>query len=149
MIADRLKGRRNSSVETAIARALRAMKPLDAAHEIIHFLRQENAGFNEVARHQLGLILSNRVLRDRCSCLQVLEEGLKIGDASSIQFWLAYLHPRLGWRRILRCLIENGPSRKMRVEFALYWMGKYSAEIKRQKLDPQLDRLKALVKGYE
>ena len=73
----------------------------------------------------LALQLANASLRERCHFESLLQQGLKTADASSIQFWLEAIVPRLGARRVLSTLESTVETDPDAVDKALYWLPRF------------------------
>jgi hypothetical protein len=141
MISEKLKGRRDSKEENAIAVTLRQLPQKGAASEIFQFLRADTF-FREYQRHQLGLSLANRVLRDRTECFRVLQLCLVIADASTMQFWVSGLRTRLGHRRLLSFFLLNTARYPTQCKWAVYWLRqRFTHELIQQRC---IERLSAL-----
>jgi hypothetical protein len=72
-----------------------------------------------------GLQIANSVLRDKKYLVSIFEKGLNRADASSIQYWLKYLIPRLGFRRVVGILSEKLQDRPQEVAKATYWLSRF------------------------
>ena len=73
----------------------------------------------------LALQLANACLRERHYFDALLQQGFQTADASSIQFWLEAIVPRLGARRVLAALevlVDTDPDA---VDKALYWLPRF------------------------
>jgi hypothetical protein len=73
-------------------------------------------------RRGLGLRLANSCLRSRRFFEELLMEGMRTGDASSMRTWLKCVVPRLGVVRVLAALRAGMDSNPDAVDNALYWM---------------------------
>ncbi len=70
----------------------------------------------------IGLKLANNCLRQKRYFEILLEEGLAIEDASSMQLLLDAVMPRLGFDRVLSILEDSNRVSPESVDKALYWL---------------------------
>ncbi|MBD2693882.1 hypothetical protein [Anabaena catenula] len=74
----------------------------------------------------IGLKLANAVLKNKTYFEILLERGLETANASSIELWLKYLLPRLGYRRVIDILSDKlNSEHPQQVAKASYWLPKF------------------------
>jgi hypothetical protein len=74
----------------------------------------------------IGLKLANAVLKNKKYFEILLERGLERANASSIELWLKYLLPRLGYHRVIDILSEKlNSEHRQQVAKASYWLPKF------------------------
>lgn len=145
-IEQNLGGKRDSVKESAIACDLRVMCERDASVAIILFLKTRNA-MRDYQRIRIGLQLANRVLRQRCHFMDILDLGPSSADPSTAEFWIRSLTPRLGIRRLLNQLRLMATLHPDFVESMIYWLrGRYSCLCSAVHLLRKLDQIANLVR---
>jgi hypothetical protein len=75
----------------------------------------------------VALLLSHKCLESRESFIKMLDFAVSHRDASSIQFWLEAIVPRLGFRRTIHNLLLLSASKMDGVQKALYWLPRYAS----------------------
>ncbi len=70
----------------------------------------------------VGLKLAQTCLQKEQFFEQILEQGLQTADASTLQFWLECVVPRLGMRRVIAILTQKLETDAVAVTKALYWL---------------------------
>jgi hypothetical protein len=104
---------RDSKLQNEIAKQARGMAP----DEAFEYIRQLIA-----IDPKVGLQLSNRVLQKQKHLEALLREGLQIGNASTVRFWLEVLTKRLGFARVVEIIKERLPDDPKSIDRALYWL---------------------------
>ena len=104
---------RDSEIQNRIVKHARALRP----DEAFEYIRQLIA-----IDPKIGLQLSNRVLQKRSHLESLLREGLQIGNASIVRFWLEILSKRLRFARVIEIVKERLPDDPESVDRALYWL---------------------------
>lgn len=107
---------RDSKREYELARKLRQL-PEEARFAAI----QEFIQFNLF----MGLNVAYTCLRTPVYFRRMLDQALDTADASSIQYWLECIVPKLGFRRVLYVLSRKMEAQPASVDNALYFMGKF------------------------
>lgn len=79
--------------------------PQDDALGVIRKMLDEDSR----PRRMAGLTVARRVLRNEGALLQLLDMGLARKDVSEVRHWFDMATPALGYRRILRHLMEVAP----------------------------------------
>lgn len=105
--------RRTSVWEAQIARELRRLPEAQAFHILVEAIPQ---------RPLLSLLLANKVLRSKKYYLELLSQGMALGNASTIEWWLKCCAPRLGCRLMLRELKKSVGKKPDAVRRAIYWL---------------------------
>lgn len=138
-VADFVGRRRDSVEETKLAEALRAGPPEEAFAFIHEYLESDPI---------VGLMLANRVLRDRNHFAQILRAALINPDASTIRHYLEACIPRLGPERVLAIFEETVRSNPHAALKAHYYVRRLLIEAD-QSLRPRLDAIRATVEPSE
>jgi len=83
----------------------------------------------------VALDLARKCLSEKESLESLLEFGLQQADVSTIQDWLKCVLPRLGARRLVRCLHRHLNDYPQAVESARYWLPGLQTKVDRSKVD--------------
>jgi len=125
--------RRDSKREQDFLRRLREI-PEETRYAIIQRLLEKS--------HWLGLIMANGSLQNPRYFEAILQMGFKVGDASSIRFWLDCTVPKLGFRKVVCMLIALMGTNPVAVAKAIYWMPRFKPQ-NNPKADQAWNDLKA------
>jgi hypothetical protein len=106
-----VNGRRDSKREQALLRRLRTL-PQPQRMELLAPLLEMNLS--------TALALVDRAQLSRAAYLSVLQQGLILGNASSVKFWMKATLAHLGWRRVISVLREALTTNPRGGAFALY-----------------------------
>ena len=124
--------RRDSKRERELLKRLKLM-PEDACYSFVLRLLQRD--------RRIGLHMASASLRQKRHFQEILEIGLKEGDASTILPWLECAVPKLGFRLVVSALDSRVESDPQAVDNAAYWMPRFKPQEIRS--DLAWDRLKS------
>ena len=94
--------------------------PEEARYAIIQRLLEKDQG--------IGLLMASGSLQNPRYFEAILQMGFKVGDASSIRFWLDSTVPKLGFRKVVCMLIALTETNPVAVAKAIYWMPRYKPQ---------------------
>ncbi len=124
---------RDSRRERELLCRLRAM-PEEARFNIVRRLLLQNK--------QMGLLMASGALQQPRYFEEILEMGLKVGNASTILPWLECAVPKLGFRRVVSSLSSRIETEPEAVANAVYWMPRFKPQ-NDPKAEQAWDNLKA------
>ncbi len=113
---DYMRRPRDSKREYELARKLRQLP-----EEVRFAAIQEFIQFNLF----MGLNLAYTCLSTPKYFRRMLDQALDTADASSMQYWLECVVPKLGYRRVMYVLSRKIDAQPVSVDNALYFMGKF------------------------
>jgi hypothetical protein len=71
---------------------------------------------------KIGLALANRVLRERQALTELLRDGLRQSNESTVRFWIDALGPRLGPTQTIDLIREEASREPAIARRSLYWL---------------------------
>jgi len=107
-----IQGRRASVKERELAHRLRQL-PEEERFQLI---------WNLIQHSHIGLLFAKQCIRETKHFQTILERGLDVADASSIQWWLDCVVSALGVRRVLTTLKRTLTTNGLGVYKAVYYM---------------------------
>ena len=84
---------------------------------------------------RIGLLMASGSLQKKRYFHEILEIGLKEGNASTVLPWLECAVPKLGFRQVILSLDKRANSEPAAVDNAVYWMPRFKPHD-----DPKADR---------
>lgn len=84
---------------------------------------------------RIGLLMASGSLQKKHYFQEILEIGLKEGNASTVLPWLECAVPKLGFRQVILSLDKRVDSEPAAVDNAVYWMPRFKPND-----DPKADR---------
>ena len=117
--------RRDSVKEQMVVDALKAMPETERLKIIIEYIRFSKS-LVDYNRAKMVLKIASRVLNNFSSFEELLNVSLAESDRSTIQFWIKYISPRIGLRKVVsfykKTVLTGSKNEASVVGWALYWM---------------------------
>lgn len=110
---------RDSKREKELPKKLKLM-PEDACYSFVRRLIQRDK--------RIGLHMASASLRQKRHFQEILEVGLKEGNASTILPWLECAVPKLGFHLVVSALDSRIESDPQAVDNAVYWMPRFKPQ---------------------
>ncbi len=114
-----LRRPRDSKRERELLQRLRAL-PEEERYDFVRRLLQQDKG--------IGLLMASGSLHQKRYFEEILEMGLREGDASTILPWLECAVPKLGFRKVILSLENRVDTDPTAVDNALYWMPRFKPQ---------------------
>ncbi len=118
---------RDSERDRKLLKLLRQM-PEEARYSFVRKLLQQDK--------RIGLLMASGSLRQKRYFQEILELGLKEGNASTILPWLECAVPKLGFSQVVLSLNNRVDSESEAVDNAVYWMPRFKPQN-----NPKADRV--------